>query len=346
MTSEQPTVPEQPGLATVSVYQNSDHVAGILQQMANRGLLTFEDEESTRGDTNRQQTSGGGKADAGAGISVPVIGKVTGKIGGNMEHQRGSDSSKSMMLKKRFEYSAAYHLHFVRKLLRETGQVSALSSRADATALKAGDFVEYQAKFRADEASAILDIATPELVSSITRYVERIKTVKGFADPSDFDAMQLYIAKRKFEEDAKAEVAFAVAKALRVDFRSDATRQYYGEVSSGEESLHAITICESQHFIVEDEDRLLDGVFTVLGKVVDPVQTDTPILERNKLLHRINPVILERGFRSFEEITDSTATARLAGKNDNEEDVNFFDTKLRARLEGPAIKVLPIAIYV
>jgi hypothetical protein len=313
--------------------------------MAERGLITSEETESTRSNARTNETSGLAQGDAKAGAKLPFLGEVSGSLGGNLEHRRADDQSAAGVSRQRFEFSQSYYLHWVRRLLRDNGWIKPLEKRDDAASLVIGDFFEFQAHFRADEASAILDIATPDLVSGITRYIERRKTITGLDDLDDFNKLQLYTEKRRIAEEAKAELAFAVAKAVRVDFRSDATRQYYGKVHGGDEPLHVITICESRHFIVEDQDRILDGDFSVLGKVVSLAQEDTPMLERNKFLDRVDPAFLDEIFTSMEAATNSASTSLTPGGMKISTPETIFNTKLHARLEGTAIKVIPIAIF-
>lgn len=204
----------------------------------------------------------------------------------------------------------------------------------------------FEANFHADEASALLDILTPEFVAAITRFVQHQKTLQRFDDIDGFDKLQEYVAKRKIAEDAAADFARAVATAIRVDFRSEATRQYYGEVNVGSDKLHVITVCEKQHFISADEDRLLDGTFTVLGKLVAAAHEDPAILAPNKLLSRINPSVLDLGFQELKKAGDSLADDQLTQRLGGEDVGTLLDTSFRARLQGTAIKVLPVAIYV
>ena len=53
--------------------------------------------------------------------------------------------------------------------------------------------------------------------------------------------------------------------------------------------MTVVTICDAQHFTVEDEDRILDGTFTVLGKVTSAPVEGLPVFERNKVLRNLAP---------------------------------------------------------
>lgn len=328
----------------VSVYQNPDYVVGILQQMVQRGLLTVEEIERTHDAASAETSSKSARAETDAGANVGPLGRLSIAFGAEAARGRDASTSSGDVLRQRIEYSQAYYLYLVRRLLDSEDRILRLHGLGDARHVEIGSFVEYQAQFAADEAGAILDIATPEFAAAVARFVEHRRTIAGFDSiEGGFDGLQVHIAKRKFVEDSHAEFARAVASAIRVDFRSDATRQYYGEVGEGDDLLHVITICEAQHFITRDEDRLLDGTFTVLGKIVGGLEENPPILEPNKILSRINPDYLDYAFKALHEATEGAATDRLP---DDLADTPAFDARFRARLSGTALKVLPIAVYV
>lgn len=349
MTKRQPTPaggaqPQaDPTALGVSVYQNPDYVVGLLQQMVQRGLITVEEIEHKNEAASADTKARAGKADVDVGANAGPLGRLSIAFGAEGSRARDSSISSGDVLRQRIEYSQAYYLFLVRRLLNEAKRVRSLKGLADAGEVMVGDFVEYKARFRADEAGAILDVATPELAAAVAKYVEHRRTIGGFDSiEGGFDGLQVYLAKRRIVEEGSAEFARAVATAVRVDFRSDATRQYYGEVGAGEDLLHAITICETEHFITRDEDRLLDGTFTVLGKVVAAPAENPPIFDPNKLLSRVNPAYLEYAFKKLHETTEAAATDRLPAELT---DSPAVDVKFRARIDGTAIKVLPVAIY-
>lgn len=332
-----------PAALGVSIYQNPDYVVGLLQQMVQRGLITVEEIEHKNEAASGDTRSKGARADVDAGANAGPLGRLSIAFGAEGSRAQDSSTSSGAVLRQRLEYSQAYYLFLVRRLLNEAKRVKSLSGLADARDLVVGDFVEYQARFRADEAGAILDVATPELAAAVARYVEHRRTIGSFDSiEGGYDGLQVHLAKRRIIEEGSAEFARAVAAAVRVDFRSDATRQYYGEVGQGDDLLHAITICETEHFITRDEDRLLDGTFTVLGKVVTAPEENPPIFDPNKLLRRVNPTYLEHAFEKLHETTEAAATQRLP---DEVTDAPAVDVTFRARIDGTAIKVLPVAIY-
>jgi hypothetical protein len=157
--------------------------------------------------------------------------------------------------------------------------------------------------------------------------------------------MRIFSEKNLAEAQAKADLARAVAEAVRVDFRSEKTREFYGTIGTGEEAVTAITICDNPHFVVDDEDRILDGRYTVLGKVTSPMVRDVPILGRNKVLDRLRPEMVDDAFKELRGGANKQAR-KLEDRLSSEPEIgDIFDTALASRIEGPSFQVVPVAIY-
>ena len=79
---------------TISIYQNPDHVAGILQQIHLSPLVTSESREqgSQRTDTERKDRSG--QADVKASANVPGIGSIGGGVGAARAEPRRAVSAR------------------------------------------------------------------------------------------------------------------------------------------------------------------------------------------------------------------------------------------------------------
>lgn len=106
------------------------------------------------------------------------------------------------------------------------------------------------------------------------------------------------------------------------------------------EAVTVITMCDRSFFTVEDSDRILDGRFTVLGKVTAEIDMDRPTLERNKLLSSIPPESIDKLMGKMKKQLDAgIADAKMTG-------AMAFEPKFSARVEGASLKVVPIAIYV
>lgn len=335
--------------ATVSIYQNSEHVSGILQQLLNLGLLTSEEVETTHEVEEGSQRGGGLSAGGEGGIDVPLVANLKASLKGNLEGRRTKDDRQGDILRRKFDFSQAYYLHLITGLLRDGGQVKRVGSAADAEGLRPGDFIEYQATFRANEIGAILDIATPDLVAAIVRRKVLADMLRGFdAFAHDFEAQKAYAAKCHEKADMESDLARSITEAIRVDFRSAATQEYYGKIGDGVDEVTAVTICDGDQFLLADKDRLLDGVFTVLAKVSAPVQLDASLLQRIKLLYRLNTDWLDEVFETLQKVANSAASKDdkiMKGMDPAVREKGVVDMKLSARIDGPSFKAVPIAIY-
>lgn len=342
-------VSDQP-VPTVSIYQNPDHVAGILQQIFVAPLVVTETreggDETSESEASARQGGGGVKGSA----SLPLVGKIDANVTGQGSRNAESGSVSTNRLSRNYEYSQAYYLYVVRNALRERGQLKNITCAKDTTGLQPGDFVEYQATFRANEMSALLDILTPDLIAAITYHHYRAEGIKKFdAYIGDHEGMKIYAEKTMVQAQIKSDLARAVAVAVRVDFRSEKTREFYGTVGPSNDPVTAITICDQMHFVVEDEDRILDGQFTVLGKVTAPVTNEVPILERNKLLARLKPEGVDDLFDQLRDSVNGQARTieALGSAQDSPETSvdDIVDMALASRVEGPSFNVIPIAIF-
>lgn len=345
-----PSNPTEQPTPTVSIYQNPDHVAGILQQVFVAPLVVAETREEGA-DSTESKTAG---KQAGAGIkgsaSLPLVGKIDADLTGQRKGNTESGSVSTNRLSRNYEYSQAYYLYLVKNALRERGQLKTVARAAEADDLKAGDFVEYEATFRANEISALLDILTPDLIAAITYHHYRAEGLKLFdAYVGNHEGMKIFAEKNMAQAQIKSDLARAVAEAVRVDFRSGKTREFYGTIGTGDDSVTAITICDQMHFVVEDEDRILDGQFTVLAKVTSPLMNEVPILERNKLLARLKPEGVDDMFNQLRDSVNGQAQGIEAlstgpeGKETAMEEI--VDMALASRVEGSSFNVIPIAIY-
>jgi hypothetical protein len=335
--------------ATVSVYQNSAHVLGILQQLVNLGVLTSEELESTQQLKEQIEKGRSLAASIDAGADVPFFAKLGLTAKASNDKRETEEETNDRIVRQTYAYSEAYYLHVVTSLLRTGRRIKDVASKSDAATLTPGDFVEFRATFRPDEISAILDVVTPDLVAAIFEAKVRSEMIRLFDGCETHEQRQTLVAKYEAKAQMQADLARSIVEAVRVDFRSDATREYYGAIGDGEDRVTAVVVCESDQFLVADRDRLLDGEFTVLGKVSRGVQNDMPLLERNKLLYRLNPTVVDGAFTELENSAKSSVAEGesdfLRNLDQEVERIGLFDAKLSARLEGSSFKVIPIAIY-
>lgn len=322
---------------TITIYQNAGHVAAILQQQTEAGLIqgrAFGAEElATDRDRTTRETSIGGNMRG----RVPTIGEA----GANLSRKRSTEQeitdADKTTLTETYSYTDAYHLHLARTLLQESSQLHSMSSIKDAQDAAIGSFVEFEADFRPNELTTLLDVATPALVAAVVRFATNRSGIEAI-DFDDFEKMKPQAHKLSMKVDANGELAAAITAALRADFRSETTREYYGNVS-GASKLTAVTICEADSFTTADPDRMLDGTFTVLGKVVSRVERDVPTLQRNKLLSRFRPEIVDS---ALSELNAAMSKAPDVGEITPGE---ILDAAFSPRIMGASVRILPVAIY-
>lgn len=261
---------------TISIYQQSDHVAGLVQQLFGP-LATAQTTEFSSSQSQASTEAGGMDATLSAQLKAPLIGKVSGSLGGNAGVTGETHAGHLSRTTTEHAYSQAVYLLHVRNALLHQGLLKTVTNAETARTLQVGDFVEFEAKFTADQVAAVLDIFSPVLAAEITKYVQLRTWVAAINDP-DTDDREAAMRKAQTLVPAAMELAKAVTHAVRSDFRSDKTREYYGAVGNETSSATAIVICDTDHFVVDDQDRILDGHFRVLGKVTEPVVSNRPIL--------------------------------------------------------------------
>jgi hypothetical protein len=255
----------EPASPTISIYQDPAHVEGILQQFRG-GLVT---DYSFTGDLKELTASdsklaGGGEA--GLEVKAPVVGGV--KMAAKLSGEDGEKAEITIGRQDRlnYKYSSAFYLHQVRQDLRSQGLLKDLSDRDALVDLAVGDFVEFRAEFSPDEIISLMDVFNPQLIGEIARWVRR-RAINDAIDATETDEeRQAAVIHYQTKPEADAELARSIAEAIRVDFRSAATRLYFGRLET-DPDYTAVTVCEMHNFLVDDADRILDGQFTVLGKV-------------------------------------------------------------------------------
>lgn len=328
---------------TVSIYQNSDHVAGLVQQLFDAPLVTGSTREDHDDGSRTSTASGALQVSGEAEAKIPLAGKGSVGAQGSGAYARSKVIATGSKSTQTFVYSQAYYLNIVRRALRERGLLKRVTNRGEAATLASGDFVEYEASFSPSELTTIMDVLTPDLVAQITRWLtvkNETRLFDGF--DGDFDRVKIAALAMNERAAAKADLARDVTRALQADFRQDKTREYYGLIGSGADAVTAITICDNAHFTVDDEDRILDGVFTVLGKVTSPPEDDVPVLQRNKLLRNLAPEGVDAAVTSLRASLAGQAATSIGGVRVDQ----VLDLKLASRVAGASVRVVPIAIYV
>ncbi|MEV8251667.1 hypothetical protein AB0O87_12190 [Microbacterium sp. NPDC076768] len=333
-----PAAEKPTGVPVATIYQNSDQVAGVLQQLFGQPLIVEEtrDHTSTAGDD--ASVSSSGCVTGGGEAKVPFLGALSVKATGDLAAAGSWTSSTGTAARQQYVYSQAYYLHLVRRHLAEVGQLHQLTSTEDAAWVSPGAFVEYTTSFDPVELTLALEVISPELVDAIAQWSVRKEYKDSFPETGGIDAVRAHAEKMRVDAEGKGAFARAVASAVHADARQGSTREYYGRIAR-DPALTAITICEREHFITGDPDRLLDGTFTVFGKVISEIEEDVPTFARNKLLRNFSADAFDQ---LVGQLRSSLADADpMLGLNPEE----FLDLKLDSRVRGKSLRVLPLAIF-
>lgn len=311
MTTQQPAVNDA-DLYSVVIYQNIPYVEGLYQQLNNGGKPT----EAVIHQNDKEEKNLTGKAHA-AGTILAIV-----DIGGDVEGSKtwGSDQGKSQTM----TFDQAYLLHGVRTQLRSKELVTVVESGADYQRVQPGDFVEYTATFEPNLLASILDVLTPEIVAKIV-HTQTARKAQGLPEGAE---RQTHLDKASLD----ASMGAAVFEAAQREFRNDSSLEFYGKViGEGNLTVTAVTICDKSMFSHQDTDRILDGQFRVLGKVIRQLPNGYSMLDRNKLLSRLTPGAI------------SELQSKVSG---NDTVGQYVDTTLGLVSTDPALKVIPIAIFV
>ncbi|WP_336698620.1 DUF6414 family protein [Curtobacterium sp. USHLN213] len=321
-----------------TIYQNSDQIAGILQQIFRQPLITDETRDTSADTGSDIGSDASASGDAAGKARIPFVGGAELGLHGQAGLKTSWTQNTGTASRQQFVYSQAYYLHLVREHLAEKGLLAKLATADGASALHPGAFVEYTTSFDPVELTLALDVISPELVDAVARYLVRRDYLSSFPEDGGHEARVQHAEKMEIESTAKGELARAITEAVKADTRQATTIEYYGRVAS-DPALTAITVCERTHFIIEDPDRLLDGTFTVLGKVIAPVATDVPTFGRNKLLRNLAPSALDAGIERLQELLGTAPEVGGTSPSD------YVDLKLDSRVRGASLRVIPLAIF-
>lgn len=316
------------------IYRNDEFVAGLIQQIFNIGLPVDEIRETIQASVIQRTKETAGRTTAEAGFNLPWTAKAKATIGGSATNSGSEDATDEQKNQLNFQYTQANFLHNVRQQLLNQNLIKPITGVDSLQDVTVGSFVEFAATFEANEINSILDLATPDLIAAVTKWLAKKEQREQFDFYYDqgHEELQKFLQRSNLEAEARAEIAAAATHAVRQDFRNETTREYFGKVLGGtsRRNVTAVTVCDTEHFASQDKDRILDGTFTVLGKVSEISMKSKSILSRNKVLNRVQQPMLD-------ELNESMQDAATDGK---------FNTTFKLGLKPPIVKVIPIAIYV
>lgn len=147
-------------LLTIAVYQNGNHVSGVLQQAYNRGLLQADTQERSGQATRTRSRGPHGELGIDAGAHVSFLAKATGRAGYSRERGSADENRQGQRVVSSYEYTEEYYLHVVRRYLQEQ---DLLRSVASVERQRPGNrrFHRVPRVVQAQPGHAFLDILTP-----------------------------------------------------------------------------------------------------------------------------------------------------------------------------------------
>lgn len=334
VTDQTGPAPTDSSQYSLVIYLNQEFVSGLFQQVFDIGLPIDEMRESIQANMVQQVREASGSVEAEGGFRLPFAGSAKARGAGSLKNTDGEDAKGEHTNQQKFQYTQANFLHNVRKQLHSKGIIRTITDTESVKDLPTGSFVEFSASFEPNEINSILDLATPELVTAVTKWLAKKDQRDKFDHYYDLGPVELkkFLQKSDLEAEARAEIAAAATSAVRQDFRNETTREFFGTVVGGTGGDHvtAVTICDTEHFASQDKDRILDGTFTVLGKVSEVSTTGMSILSRNKVLNRVQQPMLD-------ELNKKLASTASVGQ---------LNTTFKLELQPPIVKIIPVAIYV
>jgi hypothetical protein len=325
----------------VAIYQNAEHVAGLVQQLFDAPLITSEVRDLDRSDEDKKDFAFGASIEGTGKFSVPLTGGVGATVKADVDRATATAITTSSRSSQSFVYSQAYYLNVVRRALADRELLVNLSGREAVADVQVGSFVEFRATFTAPTLPSIIDVFTPDLVGAIVEFTTRRKGWDSI-DFADIDSLAGAAQELEMKAVARRDLAASVTRAVQADFRREHTREYYGAVV-GLSSLTAITICDADQFLVHDADRLLDGSYRVLGKVTSKPRKHMPVFERNKMLNQVDPTAVDAMLGQMKEALETQTGNLPVGQEQIEQ---LMNVKLDSRVPGKAFRVVPVAIYV
>jgi len=297
----------------IPIYLNWQIVEGLLSQIEDgisrkSEITSISSEKQMRG----SEVSGGAKA------------KIFG-IGGGVEAGRKDGTENNAITQTKTEQYSTPTSSFAKlqKWLNTLGKIQQLKTETDFERLKSGIFVEFLAKIKnnplAELTKTISQVALlAAAVNPNLRKVPKSRKVKGGTSAADVKSIQPVDVK-----------SIQQADKIVSGLIDSSLLELVGELIEVR-NVKAVFSVESENFVDEGADVLIDGEYRVLGKTIRVVKSENDSID---LLRNTNLSLLERkNIDEFKTAWDKIEGIRLPP----------FYTEVRS----PAIQIIPIAIFI
>lgn len=342
---EQPSSKDKKELPLI-IYQNT-HFTDSLISIIEDGLSDSQSEEKTN--QNNQHIHGEAGLNSDQLLQFLISTKFEGT--GDLAFKQLSSTQKDIKITDSLRFSK------IKNHLHGNKQLQSISQDEDFNNLELGQFVEFDSSYKKNEIRELLELLTDdnsfELLWTLYQKHEKEKKEREQEKQSNNNDKKSNKNKSKPKNNNKDKEYYknlfkTIRNILTIDFPPESTSlDFYGQIEAT--SIQNVLICDTKFFVQEDKNRILDGKFKVLGKVLDiqnesnPEETVTSYfsqLDRNKLLKRVTPDALEQFQTLLSHILKEFKSEEEQGK-----EIEWFDNQINLQLTGKVLKVLPIIIY-
>ena len=296
----------------VPVYLNQKLVFDLLAMLQDGiSTVTTVTQSSTDSATDQNQVSAG----FGLGAALSTLIKVG--VSGDMSSQNSSDESTTSSEER--VYTPASLFFRLRNVLNQKGYI--LSTFEDFP--RPGDFIEFEGSLRRNPMIETLDTFY-EIGELATSFNDNLRNSPQTGKNS---GRQQQLKRSPASEDEK--VLWQISR-LRDSIAKEDTMDIIARNVNG--NLSVVITLETGSLNDPRLSDLVDGQFKVLGKVINAIESDSDSINllRDTALNRVPQSVLD----SFSLLSDQLKSQG-----------GFNLPDLEWKVEGPAIQILPIAIF-
>ena len=335
------------------IYQNTyftDSLISIIEE----GLTDIEKEKLNN--ESKKDVGLEAKAESQSILGLlPFIGHLQAKGNLNFSNFRSLEQDKKITDSYRFSKIKEY-------ILKEKITCTEIDDKINFDELKLGQFVEFTSNYKKNEIRELIDMLLNDnsfdLLWLFWQTAEKNKNAKEQIEiASPINNKQNNKKSTPLKDNDKEKENFRkifndFREVLNADFpKETATLDFYGQIKDAstrkDTEISNFLICDTKFFVQEDKNRILDGKFRVFGKIIDiqdkfEIESENSIekafsqLDRNKFFKRTKKEAIKGLEKWIKDLISSV--------QNNEK--KWFDSQLDFVVEGKAIKVLPIVIYI
>lgn len=307
------------------IYLNESFVNGLYANIFG-GVAEDILDELTTGGRRKNRISTGAKLKA----LIPFTAGTEAQVEGDHENEK----SHRVRSTQKTTFTNSYRLQKLLDELRDYKKITKIDKNHDFSKINKAEFIEFRASFAKNELLELIELIAPEFASVAAYNFYTNNLQNKTTNKAEFEEKY----NQKIVEGWQT-LAFQTATTVKSDFNNDISSEFYGTLTGrNDESLDitANIICDNNFFTNGDTERVLDGVYSVIGKVIylqtgeEGEEKKMTKFDRNKLLRRIR----NEGFVALQNWLKTSIPKE-----------SYIESDLNLVIEGRAIKVVPIAIY-